>query len=115
MQVFINVLKNVAEAFDATEKRPDRALRIGARTLPPQTLEITFADNACGFDAPDGLLPVARGQTTKAAGWGVGLHASAEIIASHHGTFSLRSPGAGLGATCTLHLPLPSPSDLPAP
>jgi len=110
IQVFVNALKNVAEAFDTMETGPGRSLRIAVQTVPDDKLEIVFTDNACGFAAPDGLLAIARGQTTKTAGSGVGLHASAQIIASHHGTFTLRSPGPGLGAVCTIRLLLRQPS-----
>ena len=111
IQVFINALKNVAEAFDDTEAGPGRSLRVAVQTVPDEKIEITFTDNAGGFAAPDGLLPITRGQTTKAGGSGVGLHASAQIIASHHGTLTVRSPGPGLGAVCTIRLSLRPSSD----
>ncbi|MBC8010379.1 MAG: hypothetical protein H7067_09810 [Burkholderiales bacterium] len=119
IQVFVNALKNVVEAFDALEGPPaggvGRTLRLGVRLAPGDQLEVTFADNACGFASPDGLLPITRGETTKAGGSGLGLHASAQIIASHHGTFALRSPGPGLGSVCTILLPLRQPSESPSP
>lgn len=115
IQVFVNALKNVAEAFDTLENGPGRSLRIAVQTVPGDKLEIVFTDNACGFAAPDGLLAITRGQTTKTAGSGVGLHASAQIIASHHGAFTLRSPGPGLGAVCTIQLSLRQPSDPAVP
>jgi len=111
IQVFVNALKNVAEAFDTMETAPGRSLRIAVQAVPDEKLEIVFSDNACGFSAPEGLLAITRGQTTKATGSGVGLHASAQIIASHNGTFTLRSPGPGLGAVCTIQLSLRQPSD----
>jgi signal transduction histidine kinase len=119
IQVFINVLRNAVQAFDAMEGSPEtgqgRSLKIAVNPAPEGMLEITFADNACGFSAPEGQLAIARGSTTKAGGSGIGLHASAQIIASHHGTLTLRSPGPGLGAVCTLLLPLlpPIPSQAP--
>lgn len=112
IQVFVNALKNVVEAFDALGDAPagggDRTLRVGVRLAPDDQVEITFKDNACGFAAPGGLLLITRGETTKAGGSGLGLHASAQIIASHQGVFSLRSPGPGLGSVCTILLPLRS-------
>lgn len=110
IQVFVNTLKNVAEAFDTMETAAGRSLRIAVQTVPDEKLEIVFTDNACGFAAPDGQLEVTRGQTTKAAGSGLGLHASAQIIASHQGTFTLRSSGPSMGAVCTIQLPLRQPS-----
>lgn len=106
IQVFVNTLKNVAEEFDAQEAGPGRSLRIAVQTVADEKLEITFTDNAGGFAAPDGLYPITRGQTTKPGGSGLGLHASALMIAAHHGTFTLRSPGPGRGAVCTIQLPL---------
>ena len=115
MQVFVNILKNVVEAFDATEPgAATRTLRLSVRTVEDEHLEISFTDNGCGFAAPDGEFRIARGTTSKPGGSGLGLYASAQIVASHHGTFTLRSPGPGLGATCTVTLPLRQPPE-PAP
>jgi signal transduction histidine kinase len=116
MQVFVNVLKNVAEAFDAAVPAgaAGRTLRLSVRTVEDDRLEVAFTDNACGFAAPDGEFPISRGATTKPGGTGLGLYASAQIAASHHGSLTLHSPGPGLGATCTVTLPLRQPPE-PAP
>ncbi|HEY0139189.1 MAG TPA: ATP-binding protein, partial [Nannocystis sp.] len=116
MQVFVNVLKNVVEAFDAVEpaSAATRTLQLSVRTVADDHLEIAFTDNACGFAAPNGEFPIARGATSKPGGSGLGLYASAQIVASHHGSLTLRSPGPGLGATCIVTLPLRQPPE-PAP
>lgn len=107
MQVFVNVLKNAAEAFDVNgSKTARRTLRIRIRRLPPGHLEFSFTDNASGFDAPGGFLTITRGQTTKQSGTGLGLSSCVQTVASHQGTFTLRSPGRGLGATCCIVLPI---------
>ncbi len=115
IQVFVNALKNVVEAFDATDAPAvdgaPRSLRIEVRVVPEDKIEISFADNACGFAAENGILQIERGKTTKASGSGVGLHTSAQIIASHGGTFTLTSRGPGLGAVCTIVLPLRSATE----
>lgn len=115
MQVFVNVLKNVVEAFDAAPPAAERTLRLSVRTVADERLEIAFTDDACGFAAPGGELPIARGATTKPGGSGLGLYASAQIVASHHGRLTLRSPGPGLGATCTVALPLRQPQESAPP
>lgn len=113
MQVFVNVLKNVVEAFDAAPPAgaAGRTLRLSVRTVADDRLEVAFTDNACGFATPGGGFPIARGTTTKSGGTGLGLYASAQIVASHHGSLTLRSPGPGLGATCTVILPLRQPPE----
>lgn len=117
MQVFVNVLKNVVEAFDAVLPAgvAGRTLQLSLRTVADDRLEIVFTDNACGFAAPGGEFPIARGTTTKPGGTGLGLYASAQIVASHHGSLTLRSPGPGLGATCTVTLPLRQPPESAPP
>jgi signal transduction histidine kinase len=112
IQVFVNVLKNVAEAFDATGGGTRRrTLRIVIRRLASDHLEFSFTDDACGFDAPGGTLAITRGQTTKANGSGLGLSSSVQTISSHDGTLTLRSPGRGLGATCCIVLPTKTPTE----
>jgi signal transduction histidine kinase len=112
IQVFVNVIKNAAEAFDANGSEPARrTLRIVIRRLPPDHLEFTFTDNACGFEAPQGTLAITRGHTTKQSGSGLGLSSCFQTVTSHQGTFALRSPGRGLGATCCIVLPMKMPPE----
>jgi signal transduction histidine kinase len=111
IQVFVNVIKNAAEAFDANGSEPARrTLRIVIRRLPPDHLEFTFTDNACGFEAPEGTLAITRGHTTKQSGSGLGLSSCVQSVTSHQGTFTLQSPGGGLGATCCIVLPMKMPT-----
>jgi signal transduction histidine kinase len=115
IQVFVNVIKNAAEAFDANESEPARrTLRIVIRRLPPDHLEFSFADNACGFEAPRGILAITRGHTTKQGGSGLGLSSCVQTVTSHQGTFTLRSPGRGLGTTCCIVLPMKVPTEAEA-
>jgi signal transduction histidine kinase len=112
IQVFVNILKNVAEAFDANGcGAARRTLGIVIRRLPPDHLEFSFTDNACGFEAPGGTLTITRGHTTKQSGSGLGLSSCVQTVASHQGTFTLRSPGRGLGATCRIVLPMKTPTE----
>jgi len=112
IQVFVNILKNVGEAFDANGRgAARRTLGIVIRRLPPDHLEFSFTDNACGFEAPEGTLTITRGHTTKQSGSGLGLSSCVQTVASHQGTFTLRSPGRGLGATCRIVLPMKTPTE----
>ncbi|HEY0793221.1 MAG TPA: HAMP domain-containing sensor histidine kinase [Chthoniobacterales bacterium] len=117
IQVLVNVLRNVAEAFDVNGSKADRrTLHVVVRRIRPDHLEFVFADNACGFDVPGGVFAITRGKTTKQTGSGLGLSTCAQIVASHHGTFTLRSAGRGQGATCSVVLPVSSsPGDEASP
>ena len=116
MQVFVNVLRNAAEAFDANNggTTAQRTLSVMVRRLPSDRVEFAFTDNACGFDAPQGTFAITRGHTTKRPGSGLGLSSCAQIVASHGGKLTLRSPGSGKGATCSIVLPMASPVECEA-
>ena len=108
MQVFINLLKNTCEAFDALGET-DRAREISIRIAPQDDmLAIVLCDNGCGFDSEQEKHIFEHQFTTKQNGSGLGLPEVQSIVASHRGTIALTSDGPGLGATVTIMLPIHS-------
>jgi signal transduction histidine kinase len=98
-QILLNLLNNAREAAAG-------AARITVRTRATQdTFSVSVEDTGCGISA-DNLSRIFRhGFTTKEAGHGFGLHASACAATELHGSLKVESPGPGLGATFTLSLP----------
>lgn len=89
-QVFINLVKNAAEALDET---PEPAISITAQTQNNQTV-IEVIDNGKGI--PQDLLEniFVPFFTTKQQGSGIGLSLSRQIIRLHGGTMNVQSePG----------------------
>ncbi len=101
-QVFINLLKNAAEASPrggAIRVRLDRA------AAPGGGIVATVADVGCGMDADTRKTLFEPFFTTKPKGTGLGLYVTHEIVKRHGGSLAVTSaPGAG--ATFTLELPL---------
>jgi PAS domain S-box-containing protein len=99
MQVLLNVLKNSMEAIDhdATEKYINVSLSAGYTGI-----ELTISDNGSGFDEATSKQFFTRGFTTKKSGTGLGLYNCKSIIESHGGSFTIDSPGVGLGATTSI-------------
>jgi two-component system sensor kinase FixL len=81
-QVLLNLIRN---AMDSMEGAPRRELRISARLLPPDMVELAVADTGGGIsDEIEGQLfqPFV---TTKPTGMGIGLSISRTIVESHGG------------------------------
>jgi signal transduction histidine kinase len=62
-------------------------------------------DNGVGISAENITRIFSHGFTTKKDGHGFGLHSSANAARQLGGLLSVRSDGAGKGATFTLQLP----------
>jgi signal transduction histidine kinase len=107
IRVFLNIIKNIYEAFDQLEPGPGKKLDIDIRTDEKHNqVVISFKDNAIGFDSETAKKLFERGFTTKYNGSGIGLHECKSVIESHGGTFSIESSGVNSGALTTIKLPI---------
>jgi PAS domain S-box-containing protein len=100
-QVFINLLKNAAEAS------PNGArvrVRI-ARDAITHALQASVTDEGSGIDETTRQTLFEPFFTTKPKGTGLGLYITHEIVKRHGGTLAVSSE-PGHGATFTLELPL---------
>jgi PAS domain S-box-containing protein len=101
-QVFINLLKNAAEASPAGSEIHVRLRRAPA---PAAALVATVADSGCGMDADTQKTLFEPFFTTKPKGTGLGLYVTHDIVKRHGGTLSVAS-APEKGATFTLELPM---------
>ena len=100
MQVFGNLFVNAAEAIARSGRSAGR-IRVTASHQPdgPESdLELTISDNGAGIDSAAMEHLFDRGYSTKEGSGGLGLHWSANAIASMGGEISASSDGAGRGA-----------------
>ncbi len=103
-QVFLNLLRNAAEAVDG---RADASIRVRGRA-DADAIELVFEDDGPGIPEPL-LAEVMRPFfTTKPQGVGLGLWISQSLVADHGGTLDVAS-APGKGTTVTLRLPLVRP------
>ena len=100
-QVFINLLKNAAEASPAGGRVRVRLARAGAG----EALVVSVADDGPGIDPATRQTLFEPFFTTKPKGTGLGLYITHEIVKRHGGTLAVSSE-PGHGATFTLELPL---------
>jgi PAS domain S-box-containing protein len=99
-QVFLNVLRNAAQAVEGMERAE---IRVSARPVAAG-LEIVVSDTGAGI-AEDVLPRVAEPFfTTKPDGTGLGLWISQSIVTQHGGTLEV-STSKGAGTTVTIVLP----------
>ncbi|HEY3900255.1 MAG TPA: response regulator [Chthoniobacter sp.] len=109
-QVFWNVLKNAIKFTPAGGQIFVRTRQ--EKNAPHPSLVVEIQDNGIGI-APDVLPRVFgafqqgdRSITQQFGGLGLGLAISKAIVEAHGGTIIAQSPGANLGATFTIRLPL---------
>jgi len=100
-QVFINLLKNAAEASPQ-----GASVRVKlARGRAGGALTASVSDQGSGIDAQTRQTLFEPFFTTKPKGTGLGLYVTHEIVKRHGGTLAVHSE-PGHGATFTLELPL---------
>jgi CheY-like chemotaxis protein len=113
-QVAWNLLTNAIKFTSAGGQVGVQLMRVNSH------VEITVRDNGQGIGAD--FLPhvfdrfrQADGTTTRShGGLGLGLAIVRHLVELHGGTIEATSPGAGLGSTFTVHLPLLSKNALAA-
>ncbi len=107
IRVFLNIIKNIYEAFDEIDSTENRRLDITVTTdRKDKKAKIVFIDNASGFTRETGEKLFERGFTTKTRGTGIGLHECRAIVESHNGTITIESKGKNQGTTTIITLPL---------
>ena len=107
IRVFMNIIKNIYEAFDVKETNEARYIHIDIIPVEDDSMvRISFKDNASGFDKEIAEKIFKRGFTTKEKGSGIGMHQCRSIVESHGGTMSIESKGKNAGAVTVIELPL---------
>jgi PAS domain S-box-containing protein len=108
MRMFLNIIKNIYEAFDDLEPSADRKLEISIRSdMEKQETIILLVDNGIGFSPETREKIFERGFSTKRTGSGIGLHECHAIAESHGGTITLESNGENTGASTIIKFPIP--------
>lgn len=115
LRAISNLIKNAFEAFavSASEFKPG-AIRVAARPVDSERLEITISDNGQGLSKAD-LAEVRRfvpGGTSKAGyGTGFGLPTAKRMIEAHGGSLSIDSQD-GQGTLVTVTMPITTPGEI---
>lgn len=104
LQILVNLLRNAKQACEESGRAVKQlTLRVASTA---DRVEISVVDNGVGIE-PENLTRIFNhGFTTRKAGHGFGLHSGALAARELGGSLSVKSAGAGCGATFTLHLPL---------
>jgi signal transduction histidine kinase len=103
LQILMNLLRNAVDAMISSE---EKQITIRLRSAPPGRFVLEVQDTGCGIP-PERLTSIFQyGFSTKRSGHGFGLHGSANLATEMGGSLTVRSDGAGRGATFTLELPL---------
>jgi signal transduction histidine kinase len=106
IQVLVNLLKNVCEAFDSCKPGPGRSLVVElTRLRDGSEVQLALRDNACGFAPAQGEVFFNKHSSTKGRGSGIGLYHCRKVVETHGGSLLLQSDGLGLGASAILTLP----------
>lgn len=100
-QVFINLLKNAAEA---SHEGGRITVRVTAPDGPDGTVVTTVTDTGSGIDAETQKTLFEPFFTTKPKGTGLGLYITHDIVKRHGGSLTVQS-APGQGATFTVELP----------
>lgn len=104
LQILVNLLGN---AKDACIGMGDQEKRVTARIETCHAgIRIAISDNGAGISAENMGRLFTHGFTTKKTGHGFGLHSGALAAKEIGGVLRAESPGADLGATFVLEIPL---------
>ncbi|WP_393922669.1 sensor histidine kinase [Pseudomonas fluorescens] len=103
--ILMNLIRNAKQALDGVIDRSP-AITFNASVTDGPVLRITVADNGNGI-TPEHLVRIfSHGFTTRQDGHGFGLHSCALAAQEMGGSLTVRSDGAGQGATFILDVPL---------
>ncbi|EKF18368.1 sensor histidine kinase NtrY-like [Nitratireductor pacificus] len=118
-QAFGNVIKNAAEAIEATEKTHGQngAIRVVARR-DDRFIQVDVIDNGKGLPRENRQRLLEPYMTTREKGTGLGLAIVKKIVEDHGGRLELHDAPAdfhrGVGAMIRIILPATRPADAPA-
>ena len=102
-QVFVNMIRNAAEAIKEKGDSHKGLIRIVCETMAPDTIVIRIDDNGLGI-GPEDMKELFRFKySTKQDGTGVGLHLSKMILKLHEGSIEVESE-KGIGTTFLIYL-----------
>ncbi len=120
-QMLVNLVKNAMDAIDeliaAGESRTPPRIRIAAYAAPGSVI-LDVIDTGIGIPPERFKAIFSAGYTTKKAGSGLGLHATANFVISAGGSIQPLSEGRGTGTTMRVTLRTDSespPPDAPVP
>lgn len=103
-QVLLNLMRNAIEAMEQTPQA-ERVLRVSARVLTPNLIELSVIDRGCGCDSEALQQIFDPFFTTKSSGMGMGLAISRSIIEAHGGRLIVEPNTDGRGLTFRFTLP----------
>lgn len=116
-QVFLNLLVNAAQSFDATDPQRNE-VRVRACVDERGAVVVTVSDNGPGIPAPlrDRLFEPFVTSKPVGEGTGLGLFISRELVTALGGQVDVESePGRGTRMTVTLPAARPSAGSIAAP
>lgn len=103
--ILVNLIRNAKQALNGVIDRSP-SITFSASLVDGPALRITVADNGNGI-APEHLARIfSHGFTTRKDGHGFGLHSCALAAQEMGGSLTVRSDGAGQGATFVLDIPI---------
>jgi len=105
LQVLANLIKNACEA-SVKAKAGQRHVHLTAWLKDPGWVHLEISDSGAGIEERDLTRIFRQGYTTKPGANGFGLHFCGNVISELKGQISVRSDGAGRGATFLLELPV---------
>jgi PAS domain S-box-containing protein len=109
MQILVNLISNARHALvESGAAGGERRVEISTRMTDDGRVALEVTDNGIGMAAETMARAFEHGFTTRATGHGFGLHSSALAATDLGGRLSVRSDGAGHGASFLLELPLPA-------
>jgi PAS domain S-box-containing protein len=104
LQILVNLVSNAKHACQGSDATEKKITIVACRR--DNGVNIAVSDNGVGIP-PENLNRIfTHGFTTKKDGHGFGLNSAAMAAKEMGGALSVRSDGAGRGATFTLQLPL---------
>jgi signal transduction histidine kinase len=104
-QVFVNLIRNAAEAIREKFVQPDGRITIRCRIDEEKCLRVEIADNGVGIEKEAARELFKYRHTTKSDGTGIGLYLSRKILKLHGGDILVRSQ-PGEGTVFTVQLPM---------
>lgn len=105
LQILVNLVRNSIQAMSLADPIPAR-LEVSAELVDPKHFLVLVRDNGVGIEADNQVKIFSHGFTTRDAGHGFGLHASANAASELGGSSKVQSDGIGRGARFSLVLPI---------